>query len=232
LYIPPVSHETTLFGLVPVTRFPAVCFYTARVRRSRGVSWSSFSPARTTDLLNGLSLDDEVLGWVTEALRQSHSDAKRHHDAAISRLQAEYNRLQTRIDAMYLDKLDGRVDAAFFDRKASEWRREQDRLLLTVEDHQNANQTYMEEGVRLLELAQEAPRLFQRQPPLEKRRLLNFLLSNCSWKGGELTASFRQPFDMLADMNSSQQPRHEGFATTDSVFDNWLPKRDAFTNSF
>ena len=30
-----------------MTRFPAVCFYSARVRRSRGVSWSSFSPART-----------------------------------------------------------------------------------------------------------------------------------------------------------------------------------------
>ena len=46
------------------------------------------------------------------------------------------------------------LDAAFFDRRASEWRREQDRLLLSIEEHQSANQTYLEEGVRLLELAQ------------------------------------------------------------------------------
>ena len=62
-----------------------------------------------TDLLKGLVLDDEVMGWVTEALRQGHSDAKRHHDGATPRLQTEYNRLQNRIDAMYVDKLDARI---------------------------------------------------------------------------------------------------------------------------
>ncbi len=89
------------------------------------------------DLLKGLVLDNEVMSWVTEALRQSHDDAKLHHDAAISRLQAEYNRLQSRVDAMYLDKLDGRIEAAFFDRKAFEWRTDQDRLLRSIEEHQS-----------------------------------------------------------------------------------------------
>ena len=177
---------------------------------------------RFGDILKGLVLDDEVLGWVTEALRQSHSDAKRHHDEAISRLQAEYNRLQNRIDAMYLDKLDGRVDAAFFDRKASEWRGEQDRLLLSIEEHQSANQTYLEEGVRLLELAQGAHKLFEKQPANEKRRLLNFVLSNCSWKGGELTATFRQPFDLLRDACYADRQQPESVGATSAVFEKWL----------
>jgi site-specific DNA recombinase len=56
---------------------------------------------RFAGLLKGLIFDDEVLSWVTEALRQSHADEKRHHDEAIARLQAEYPRLQNRIDAMY-----------------------------------------------------------------------------------------------------------------------------------
>ena len=175
-----------------------------------------------TGLLKSLSLDDEVLDWVTEALRQSHRDAKQHHDAAISRLQAEYNRLQNRIDAMYLDKLDGRIDAAFFDRRASEWRREQDRLLLSIEEHQSANQTYLEEGVRLLELAQGAHKLFEKQPANEKRRLLNFLLSNCSWKGGEITATFRQPFDLLRDARYADRLQPEAVGATSAVFENWL----------
>jgi len=34
--------------------------------------------------------------------------------------------------------------------------------------------------------------------PREKRRLLNFVLSNCSWDDGEVVATFRQPFDLLA----------------------------------
>src|SRR5262249_54998575 len=61
---------------------------------------------RFTEVLRGLAFDAEVLAWVAEALRQSHVDEKQFHAEAIGRLQAEYRRLQNRIDAMYIDKLD------------------------------------------------------------------------------------------------------------------------------
>ena len=54
-------------------------------------------------------------------------------------------------------------------------------------------------GVQILELAQNAQKLFARQEPREKRRLLNFVLSNCTWEDGEVVAAFRQPFDLLAE---------------------------------
>ena len=69
-----------------------------------------------TELLGRLRFDDEVLAWVREALHASHADKRREHEEAIERLQAEHKRLQDRIDAMYVDKLDGAIDAAFFDR--------------------------------------------------------------------------------------------------------------------
>ena len=151
-----------------------------------------------TEILGQLAFDEEVLDWVREALRQSHGHEKRDHDEAIARLQAEYNRLQDRIDAMYVDKLDGRVDTAFFDRMSAQWRAEQNRCQRQIEEHQGANQSYLEEGIRVLELARNAPRLFEKQKAHEKRRLLNFVVSNCSWRDGELAATLRQPFDILA----------------------------------
>ena len=57
----------------------------------------------------------------------------------------------------------------------------------------------MEEGLRILELARNAQALFERQPAREKRRLLNFVLSNCTWEGGQVVATFRQPFGLLAE---------------------------------
>lgn len=62
----------------------------------------------------------------------------------------------------------------------------------------------MAEGVKLLELARNARNLFERQEAREKRRLLDFLVSNCSWKDGQLTAEFRQPFDLLADTATAE----------------------------
>ncbi len=63
----------------------------------------------------------------------------------------------------------------------------------------SGHRSYRDEDVQLLELARNAKRLFAKQEPREKRRLLNFLLSNCTWEDGELVATFRQPFDLLAE---------------------------------
>jgi hypothetical protein len=51
----------------------------------------------------------------------------------------------------------------------------------------------------LLELAGRAADRFEKQEPREKRRLLDFVLSNSTWADGVLTPQFRQPFDLLAD---------------------------------
>jgi hypothetical protein len=71
-------------------------------------------------------------------------------------------------------------------------RTQQDRLLGVIAEHQSANRSYLDDGIRLLELAQRAAALFKTQPPREKRHLLNFVVSNCRWKGGELQVTYRQ----------------------------------------
>ena len=151
-----------------------------------------------TELLGRLRFDDEVLEWVRESLQASHTDERREHEETIRRLQTECKRLGDRINAMYLDKLDGRVDGAFFDKMSAQWREEQNRCLREITRHESAEQSYMNEGVQILELGRNAQKLFEQQEPREKRRLLNFILSNCTWQDGEVVATFRQPFDLLA----------------------------------
>jgi DNA invertase Pin-like site-specific DNA recombinase len=158
--------------------------------------------AKFTGILSSLAFDAEILDWTRQAIQLSHVDEKAHHEKAIRRLQAEYNRLQKRIEAAYEDKLDGRIDIAFFDRKTDEWREDQARCRDAIEAHEQANQNYLCEGIALVELANRAAELFEKQPPREKRKLLDFLLSNCSWGDGVLTPTFRQPFDMIADAST------------------------------
>ena len=61
----------------------------------------------------------------------------------------------------------------------------------------------MDEGVKLSEPARDAQRLCERKEPRQKRRPLDFLLSKCSWADGEMTATFRQPFDLSAETTST-----------------------------
>ncbi len=176
-----------------------------------------------TELLGRLHFDDEVLEWVRDALHASHADQRREHEDAIKRHQAEYKRLDDRIRAMYVDKLDGIVEAAFYEKMSNQWREEQSRCQREIDRLQTANQSYMDEGVQILELASNAQKLFESQEPRQKRRLLNFLLSNCSWEDGEVAATFRQPFDLLAETTRIAASR----PATDTAFsaktEIWLP---------
>jgi site-specific DNA recombinase len=175
-----------------------------------------------TELLGRLHFDDEVLDWVRDALRASHADERREHEEAIRRLQTEHKRLADRINAMYLDKLDGRVDGAFFDKTSAGWRAEQNRCLREIERHESAEQSYMVEGIQILELACNAQRLFERQDPRQKRRLLNFVLSNCTWDDGEVIATFRQPFDLLVEITALAAPREAENSDNPAKSEIWL----------
>ncbi len=179
------------------------------------------------EALKNLRFDDDVLDWVCQALKESHIDKRQYHEDTLSRLQGEYKRLETRIDGMYVDKLDGKISEIFFEEKARAWREEQKKILAKMESPQNASQTYIEEGIQLLELAQNAGFLFVKQFAHEKRRLLNFLVSNCIWKDGLLTVKFKQPFDVLSefvsDLNSAEVPAD----ANNAGFEKWLPEQDS-----
>jgi len=157
--------------------------------------------AQFGDALKMLVIDEEIVSWMAQALRESHLDEKRFHDEAVSRLQADANRLETRLHALYDDKLDGRITAGFHDEKATKLKADLSRVEGDIAKHKRADRSYLEEGARLLELVQDAHRLYVKQKPAEKRRLLEYLHSNATWKDGELHVTFKQPFDRLVVAN-------------------------------
>jgi hypothetical protein len=151
------------------------------------------------DALGRLRFGDGRCNWVKQALEESHADEAKEHKAALARLQADYDRLQTRIEAVYLDKLDGAIDKTTFANLTDGWRQEQSRLLEEIAIRQNADQTYLEVGVQLLDLANNAQDIFRKQAATQKQQMLKFLLSNSTWQNGRLTPAWRQPFDILAE---------------------------------
>lgn len=61
--------------------------------------------------------DNDVLGRVIAALKESHADSRKYHADRITGLQTQYYKLQRRLEAMYEDKFYGRIDQDFYDRK-------------------------------------------------------------------------------------------------------------------
>ncbi len=98
---------------------------------------------------------------------------------------------------MYIDKLDGKINEDYFSEKSGEWKREQEELREAIERHEKANVNYLTHGISILELARKAYRLYLKQKPTEKRKLLRILLSNCTFDSGKLYPTYNRPFDLL-----------------------------------
>lgn len=181
--------------------------------------------------LSRLRIDEEVFDWIVRALRESCSDEKREHSDAIARLQAEWERLQKRIDALYVDKLDGTIEEDFYRRMRAQWRDEQERCERDIERHRTADDSYMDQGIELLGLATNAHALFATQPANEKRKLLNFLLSNSSWKAGTLAVDFKEPFDILAETVAAAARVEAADGAETSKTEIWLWSQSVAGNS-
>ncbi len=128
---------------------------------------------------------------------------------------------------MYVDKLGGRIDNSFYVQMSEQWRLEQDKLMQQIIQHQVADRSYINEGVRLIELAHDAQRLFLKQEPSEQRRLLDFVLSNSTWKDGALMPTFRQPFDIIAETVAAARNAEGGGALNSPGHPVWLGDLDS-----
>ena len=179
------------------------------------------------EALKRLQFDGDVLNWVCTALKESQVDKQQYHEETLSRLQGEYSRLDSRIDAMYIDKLDGKITETCFNGKAGAWREEQQQILVKIQSLQNASQCYINEGIQLIELAQNAYSLFISQSAHEKRRLLNFMVSNCTWKDGLLIVNLKQPFDIIDKCSATAAELDLEKSQNNAGFESWLPEQDS-----
>jgi hypothetical protein len=135
-----------------------------------------------------------------EALRQSQKEKAEFHRRSIEKLNALYSKLQNRIDQIYLDKLDGEVEEAFYRRNVSQWREEQAQIRSRIEGHEKADQNYIEQGIRLLEIARSAQAFYRSRGQTEREALLRFIMSGSALKDDRVIPAFRPPFDIIHRM--------------------------------
>jgi site-specific DNA recombinase len=133
----------------------------------------------------------------------------------------ESERLQARMDLLYDDRLDGRIDAATYDKKASEIREQQEQIRQKIRTAEAQMLPSASEAVDLMTLTSKAADLYVAQPVAERRKLLHLVLKEASWKGGELRTLPREPFQVLRLSNSGSDGNDKGFCRDGPNFDNW-----------
>ena len=156
--------------------------------------------AEFTKAIRALTFTPQFIAEAKAALQKAHGKQEWERRQTVVRLQAEQAKLERRIETMYEDKLDGKIDEAFFKRKADECLAEQSRLAAEIERLQQARLDYIDNPA---ELAQQAADLFEQQPPHEKRKLLRYVVTECKWAKGQLEYGLKPPFEEVGEQRAA-----------------------------
>ena len=157
-------------------------------------------------VIGKIVLPSEFVDWAVSVIQGKREEEQRCHLEAAARLDSELARIQKRLDAMYQDRLDGRIVPEMFDRHADLMNREQARLQRCIAEHRSSHpRSYATEGSQVLELAAKARQLFEMQSPRNKRKLLQIVVSNSTWENGNLSVEYRQPFDLFSTWSEAMK---------------------------
>jgi len=147
--------------------------------------------------LRELVVPPPVLVWLQSEVAESDHTERAARAQTVRREQRDLERTRTRLEILYEDRLDGRIDAATYDKKAEENRQQQERIRQKIRTADAALLPPVHQAVDLMSITSKAADLFLEQLGTEQRKLLRLLLEQASWKGGELRMSFREPFEKL-----------------------------------
>jgi DNA invertase Pin-like site-specific DNA recombinase len=173
-------------------------------------------------VLGELVIPQPILEWLGDSVLESDRTEQATRERTIKQLEAAYDRLKARIETTYLDKLDGRITAEFFDQRSAEWRREQEGLLRKIHDIRSAAPAPIEQAIDALRLTSQACQLFQLQPASEQRRLLQVLIQGAAWKDRALQAKLFEPFEILRHSNQESNRKKKELSGTGRDFGIWL----------
>jgi hypothetical protein len=84
----------------------------------------------------------------------------------------------------------GKITEEFWTRKSEQWEEERRIVEGELDRLEHANGDPAVTGERILELAKKASCLYRKQDPAEQRRLLETMLSNCTFDHGSLCPTY------------------------------------------
>jgi hypothetical protein len=161
---------------------------------------------RLADLLGAaveqIQIPSEIADWIAEGVRESQSDLGLTRQQSLAQL-TQRRAVQAKLDRGYDDYLEGRISELFWRRKSEEWESELTTVAGELNRLADSTPSYAPTAERILELAKNACFLYSQQDFAERRRLLDTVLSNCTFVRGTLCPTYSKPFDLFVRGNET-----------------------------
>jgi site-specific DNA recombinase len=158
------------------------------------------------EVLKDIYVPEGIATRIVESLNDDLDRSERERKANLTALQQRLAAICTRMDQIYEDKLDGKINAELWERKNAEYR-DQERTVQVQIARASAPITHEHtlSAKRIFELATNAHSLYLTRNPAEQGQLLKSVLLNCSTDGASLWPVYRKPFDLIFERAKNEE---------------------------
>ena len=174
-----------------------------------------------------LKLPEDVREAFLASLKDSRRDIEVDVRTRVVSAQTRLDRVTRLINAAYEDKLEGRIDDAFFNAKRSEWETQRAEAAEEIQRLTRVSAKSLDTAINVFELANRAYDLMISRAPRDQRRLLEVLLSNSVLAEGRLTVTFASPFDILAQPPADAETEDGDLGSPDRRHSVWSGRQDS-----
>lgn len=142
---------------------------------------------------------NKVLKVLEKALKENHEEEIKYHDNLSNDINKRISIAQQRIEAIYEDKIDGKISSEFYNRKLSEYTEEKEKALNSLKKLSEGNTKYYQAGFAIHELASKASEIYKSPKATieDKRLLLSKIFSNLSLNADEIKPNYTLAFEFL-----------------------------------
>jgi hypothetical protein len=142
---------------------------------------------------------DKVLKVLQKALKESHKDEIEYNTASLNEINRRIETAQRRLEAIYEDKIDGKIPPEFYNRKFTEYTKEKVDATESLKRLNEGNTKYYETGFAIHELASKAVDIYKspKATTEDKRLLLSKIFSNLLLNADKITPEYTKAFEFL-----------------------------------
>ena len=143
-----------------------------------------------------IQIPDDMALILREVLEQVDRERERTGDGA-EQLTAKAAELKSRLDRLYTDRLENRIDEQFFTDKWNAWRSELSQIETQIARAGDTGADARKHFENAIELANRAKSLFETGNESFRTKLVQITLSNLSLDGKSLRYDYRFPFNLF-----------------------------------
>jgi hypothetical protein len=165
------------------------------------------------------SIPDNIQELIDEEVKVSNKREKEYRDEHLKLIQSKMLLNKQKLDRLFDLRLeDTSITKEEYEEKSIKLKDEQVNLQLQFEEHTKADFEFKKTLITMLNLCRNAEELFMSSEHYDKRKIVNFLVSNATYKDKKLDFTLKTPFNLILNL------------TRNTYHPNLLPDRDSNPN--